>query len=173
MHTPVVLRRALGAVIVLLAAAAFHQALGAGAPAAEAQVYAAAATPPPTPAAYPAPQYVQVGGLPAISASGGMTREAVTQFVTAHPVPPGFVTSGTPKLSRLELLSSAAVTKLLLGEPTGLPDTAMVYFVVEQGSFTVTSPMGKATTYPVGYDVFDATTGNLIMDGGLSATPQG
>jgi hypothetical protein len=72
-------------------------------------------------------------------------------------------------------LTAAQASAVLGGQSVNVPDSTPVCLVTLGGSFTfgVAPPHGEAATPPTysdGFEVFDATTGNLLMDGGL-ATP--
>jgi hypothetical protein len=72
-----------------------------------------------------------------------------------------------PSVVRVAFLTSAQVSALLGGESTGVPDDTLLCYVELQGNFTFPSPQGTTQTFTKGVEVFDAQTGNLLMDGGL------
>jgi len=47
----------------------------------------------------------------------------------------------------------------------GLPDSALVCVVTETGHFIVPGPKGITVTGTIGYRIFDARTGNLLIVG--------
>lgn len=70
----------------------------------------------------------------------------------------------------VQFLPSKEVSARLFGEPTGLPDSTLLCLVITRGTFTFSGPEGTTVTYPIGYEVFDARTGNLLMWGGLPSS---
>jgi hypothetical protein len=152
-----------------------------------------APTLPPLPSApptYPAQTPQPVQGLPAIAPTRpgqipAFETEAVQAWVTRHPMPGAAPTTTAPTVVQVDCsLNAAQASKVLDGQSVNVPDGTPVCLVTLRGSFTfddVPPPHGaKVTppTYTEGFEVFDAMTGNLLMDGGLAApsgspTPQG
>lgn len=118
----------------------------------------------------------QIVGSPAIRP----TRKQIipsfssTDVVTYMSGRPLARTLSSSKLSSaymtVQFLPSKMVSARLLGEPTGLPDSTLLCLVIAHGTFTFSGPEGTMVTYPVGYEVFDARTGNLLMWGGLPSS---
>lgn len=65
------------------------------------------------------------------------------------------------------LLTSSKISVRLNGEETGYPDSALLWFVELHGTFVFFGPQGRTVTAHIGYQVFDPTTGDLIMFGGM------
>jgi hypothetical protein len=110
-------------------------------------------------------------GSPAIKANTtavpGYTLDDVKQFVTAHPIRTSPDGAPPATISRAEFMSSKQVSELLNGTRTGFPDDYMLCYVELAGAFTFSGPMGATRTYQRGFEVFDASTGNRLMVGGL------
>ncbi len=110
-------------------------------------------------------------GVPAITHAGGgpPTSADVKAFVTKHGFPGGkTVSGGAPTVLQITLMSAKQAKALLKGESTDRPDTAMVFYVQLQGPFVLSMPTPpgiKPITVQKGEELFDATTGNLILFG--------
>jgi hypothetical protein len=70
-------------------------------------------------------------------------------------------------VTHAELLTSLAISARLHGEQTGYPNNATLWFVQMHGTFVFPGPGGHTVTSHIGYQVFDPTTGNLVMFGGM------
>lgn len=70
-------------------------------------------------------------------------------------------------VTHAELLTSTEISTRLHGEQTGYPDNAMLWFVDLRRTFTFSGPHNTVVTAHIGYQVFDPTTGNLVMFGGM------
>lgn len=94
----------------------------------------------------------------------------VQQYVSTHPFPIGPVAPGAHlKLVSIQLMTSKEASIQMRGEYIGLPDNALVYYVVVKGPFlenilSVTNPTGPHT-FNLGEEAFDAKTGNLLVSG--------
>lgn len=117
-------------------------------------------------------------GLPAISPRVGafsasqaaFTHDDVIHYVSTHPIPQTRVVSGSLTVNSVSFLMSQQVSDLLKGESTGVADNTLLCLVEFQGNVAfLNGPPG--TTQPLSfshvYEVFDAHTGNLLMQGGL------
>jgi hypothetical protein len=74
--------------------------------------------------------------------------------------------SHTFAVTDAELLTSAQISTRLHGESTGYADNALLWFVEMQGTFVFPGLSGDVQA-KLGYQIFDPTTGNLIMFGSL------
>jgi len=131
------------------------------------------------------PSYTQ--GVPAITpgyAAGTLAPQLaqgvakvsqadVVAYLASHGVP-GLPDAGTAghTVAKAQLLTSQQVAALV-NEPTGVPDGTMLWFVTLKGSFVLSMPpsgdeaQGGSAVISGAYAVYDANTGNNIMDGGL------
>jgi hypothetical protein len=123
-------------------------------------------------------------GIPAIrpSVSGNAPAYSLAdarQYILCHPMFRNFmnvqstVTAGQTcdrqafTIVLLQFASSEEVSRLLNRGLTGLPANTMLCFSELSGQFAFPGPSGKVVTYQVGFEVFHAQTGNLLMVGGL------
>jgi hypothetical protein len=109
--------------------------------------------------------------LPAIPS---FTIDDMAAYVRNHPLPDtlavGGTSAGSPTILRNTFLASGEASTLL-GSLTGRPDGALLGFVELQGSFAFTGAVpAPPIVYPYAFVLFDAQTGNLLMDGGLQRT---
>ena len=111
-------------------------------------------------------------GVPALTHAGGgpPTTADVKAFVTKYGFPGGKTVTGTaPAILQITLMSAKQAKALLKGESTDRPDTAMVFYVQLAGPFVLsgipTPPGVKPITVQRAEELFDATTGNLILYG--------
>jgi hypothetical protein len=65
-------------------------------------------------------------------------------------------------------MTSQAVSVVLQGERTGLPDSTLLCYVELRGNVVFSGPRGVTVAYPRAYEVFDAHTGNLLGWGGMN-----
>lgn len=108
-------------------------------------------------------------GLPTIQTTGNLSTTQVQAFVISHPFPGG-AAQGSVKVTQLRAMT-AGQFDASRHDDLGLPVTEPVIYVQLAGSFHitgVTSPQGSPSTSSATsvYEVFDATTGNL-MEWGL------
>lgn len=112
-------------------------------------------------------------GIPAIPVKQGVnaaltttgaafTANDVTQYLNTHPVPQAVNPQLPPTIAQILFLKSRDVVTLLHGEPTGFPDDTMLCYVELQGQFNYSGP-GQTYIFPKSIEVFDATTGNLVL----------
>lgn len=110
-------------------------------------------------------------GMPAIRATNGISRvqeivtspirsDEVGQFVGSTYLP-YMVHPAFPHVIGVHMMTSAALTQILKGEPTGFPDTKQLWVAEISGDFQYIGS-GKGTSHH-GYEIFDPDTGNLIM----------
>jgi hypothetical protein len=119
------------------------------------------------------PQAEGLTGVPAIavSASATVSPAQITTYIYSHRVARNVAPVEGTKLTDQRYITSGDVRTVLYGESTGLPDSAPVVFVTLSGAFTFAGPHGVSATYPYGFEVFDAETGNLLLAGGLTQAP--
>lgn len=88
-------------------------------------------------------------------------------YVTSHPMWRNLAPWSAPTVEKVEFLTSQEVSAILSDESTDMPSNALLCFVQLKGTFTFGNPSGTTITYHVGFEVFDAHTGNFLMAGGL------
>jgi hypothetical protein len=137
-------------------------------------------TPPPfeTPGPLPAPGTAH--GVPAITPTHNgvpaFTTDDMGAYALKHP-PEGLIgNGGAGSITRDEFLPSEVVGALL-HVPTNQPDGTPLGYVELAGDFTFAGPLrDQPLHFPYRFDAFDATTGNLVLSGGLNQptpkTPQ-
>ena len=131
-------------------------------------------TPPPMPPPFVLPsgsaritQPTALRGVPAIAPRSSVVPSfsAADAQDYARRVPHPFrdPTRGLPTLQSISFLSAATVAKQF-GAATGLPDTALLCVITENGTFKV---RGAPGTHPItgttGIRILDAQTGNLLV----------
>lgn len=92
------------------------------------------------------------------------------QYVSTHPIPQAHVIKGSLKVTGVTMLMSQQVSVLLDGESTGVADNTLLCFVEFRGDvvFMNSAPgAARPLSFSHEYEVFDAHTGNLLMQGGL------
>ena len=110
-------------------------------------------------------------GVPAVIHAGGgpPTNADIRAFVAKYGFSGGkMAKGGVPTILAVTLMPAKQAKALLKGESTDRPDTAMVYYVQLAGPFVLTMPTPpgvKPITVQKGEELFDATTGNLILYG--------
>jgi hypothetical protein len=153
--------------------------LEAGAPGGSSGTVPAQATPiRPEPGTRPHPQGTPARpvGLPAITPRGkgvgpmeaAFTADDVVRFVAVadgRSVSRRINANKAPTVSKVEFITEAELKARTAGEGTGLPDDALLCYVELSGDFTIVSPFGKSVNVDTAIQVFDATTGNLMMSG--------
>jgi hypothetical protein len=107
-------------------------------------------------------------GIPAIiphasSKGSGLAFTAVdvTQYSRSNALPHAR-TEGKVNVVAVHFMTSKAASALLAGEPTGLGDDQLVAIAEVHGTFTFTTPQTQGTAHRA-FEVFDGTTGNLLM----------
>jgi len=136
---------------------------------------AQAAAQQPTPTAHTHVHATAPLGMPAItphsgagtSSSSGPTYSSsdAVAYVTSHGI---FHALSLTKVTvvKVQFVTSKQASDLLQGEYIGLPDNALVCYVVVSGKFVFPSSTTDDTYY-LAVEVFDAHNGNLILNGGL------
>jgi hypothetical protein len=113
----------------------------------------------------------QPAGSPALAphlkGTPSFTLDDVKQFVANHQLLKPANRDGVRKLVSAEFMSSSEVSSRLNGATTGFPDDYTLCVVELQGPFSFAGPAGATAVYPRGVLVFDATTGNLVIAGGM------
>jgi hypothetical protein len=104
---------------------------------------------------------------PHLNGTPSFTLDDVKQFVANHQLLKPANRDVVHKLISAEFMTSSEASSRLNGVTTGFPDAYMLCLVELQGPFTFTGPVGATAVYPRGVLVFDATTGNLVITGGL------
>lgn len=132
--------------------------------------------PVPPPIVAPAPGAT---GLPAVghaaivpAGGAGITDAEVRAYVLSHRVPATLQASDVAILST-SFVTAQEVRARLHSAKLGLPDNAPLCLVVLSGKFVFSGPPGQTPTFPIGIEVFDARTGNLIQSGGMPRAPEG
>jgi hypothetical protein len=105
---------------------------------------------------------IGLGDTTAHVATASITQNDVLRYANQFPMP--LVGRGKAKVTSAELLTSQQISTVLDGETTGFPDDHALWFVQVSGTFVF--PGGKGTSHH-GYEVFDPSTGNLVMFGGM------
>jgi hypothetical protein len=96
------------------------------------------------------------------------TKTDVVAYFSAHNLPMNAGAKNDFQVDSLEFLTSKQASDRLAGEPTGLNDNDRVGFATLTGKFIFSGPPNtKPATFARAYALFDATTGNLLMDGTL------
>lgn len=101
------------------------------------------------------------------SNNGPITQNDVIKYVQTVGMPRMHNPTGSFTVTRAALLTSSAISARLHGEETGYPDSALLWFVEVHGTFVFFGPQGRTVTAHIGYQVFDPTTGDLVMFGGM------
>lgn len=97
-----------------------------------------------------------------------ITRQDVIRYVQLAGMPHTLGPSPTLTVTFAELLTSAEISARLHGASTGYASNALLWFVEMRGTFVFPGPPHSHVVQAhVGYQIFDPTTGNLIMYGGL------
>lgn len=124
-----------------------------------------------------APASQQSLGIPAIvptlnsatTTPPTFTVEDVKRYIASHGFHGGpTVTGNKPQIRVIAFISSKQASTRLHDASIGLPDTAVVCYVELGGPFQVRAslPSGAPPFPPsnIGVDIFDAQTGNLVME---------
>jgi hypothetical protein len=92
------------------------------------------------------------------------TTKARPLFVTMRSEP-----VGTPKITKIWFITSAEASRRMAGESIGIPNDALVCYVEFYGTFRSYAPIPGSKPMEhtgTGAQVFDAHTGNLLVEGG-------
>jgi hypothetical protein len=108
------------------------------------------------------------GIKPHLNAIPAFTSDDLTAYVKNNPLP-GNLAGGTPTITRNQFLTAGDLRNLL-GISLGRPDTALLGYVEMKVGFSIGGPGSNSPppVFPYAYAVFDAQSGNLLMDGGLN-----
>jgi hypothetical protein len=115
-------------------------------------------------------------GLPGVTPSSpgsipAFTPTELDQFVLNNPIPGnmgGSNGNGNGTITQTEFLTGKQISDLLGGEPTEMPDDAPLAYVELSGDFTFPGVANNPNLhFKFAFEVFDAATGALIMEGGL------
>jgi hypothetical protein len=99
-----------------------------------------------------------------------ITDAQVRAYVLSHRVPLTVNATNVAVVST-SFVSSRKVSDLLQTPRMGVPDEEPMCLVVMSGKFVFGGPPGANPTYPVGVEVFDARTGNVLQVGGMLSPP--
>lgn len=107
-----------------------------------------------------------VKGVPAFTAND------VIKYIQKHNMPFNDTPPGSITAINVQFITSKAVNKIIARQGSGIPDNYLLCFVTLTGTFTFPGPpesngRSSSGTYRQAYEVFDATTGNLLMGGAL------
>jgi len=114
--------------------------------------------------------------VPAVTHAGGgpVTVDDVKAFVATHGFAGsdhGTTTNGTmPVILQATVMTAKQASALMKGAWPGRADTTQVIYVELQGPFLIDWPVPsgvKITPVQKGHELFDVTTGDLIMFGGI------
>jgi hypothetical protein len=100
-----------------------------------------------------------------------VTDDQVRSYVMAHGVPRTVLASNVAIVST-RLVSSQQVRTLLHSARLNVSDQEPMWLVILSGKFVFSGPPGQTPTFPIGVEVFDAQTGNLMQYGGLPRAPR-
>lgn len=138
-------------------------------------------TPPAEPPTYPTRPSQRPTGIPAISPTlqqiPAFSKQDVSNYVNTHAMPGNLAPRANVRVLQFLCGPVAPTLTAILGGPitTGLPDDTLVCFVELQGTFIFAGPAVPSADHPqrqqvsftLGFEVFDATTGNLLIEGGI------
>jgi hypothetical protein len=104
------------------------------------------------------------------SAPEPFAQADVAAYFASHNLPMNIGAKGDFQVINLEFITSAQASQRLQGEPTGLDDNDRVGFATLTGKFIFSGPSNtKPAAFASAYALFDAKTGNLLMDGTLES----
>jgi hypothetical protein len=105
-----------------------------------------------------------------LGAADPFTKSDVANYFAVHNLPMNGGAMGDFQVANLEFLTSKQASDRLAGEPTGLGDNDRVGFATLTGKFIFSGPpKAKNAAFSSAYALFDATTGNLLMNGTLES----
>ena len=112
-------------------------------------------------------------GIPAITprndCTPSFTVQDVLDYENTHPFAAMRVEAvGKPTITKVWFITSGVASQQMSGESTGRSDDALVCYVELHGAFrTGSAPGGEPTEHTgIAVQIFDAHTGNLLVDGG-------
>lgn len=132
---------------------------------------AASVNPPLLPQNHPSIHFNDgASAIPAHRENTLLSVEDVQRYVLTHSCPIGPTASGgLPKIVVVQLMTSRNASKVMGGEYVGLPDDALVYYVLLKGpfipEFVITVAGAPAGIVGNMDEVFDAYTGNQLLWG--------
>lgn len=88
-------------------------------------------------------------------------KQDVVKYVSTHPIPRA-ISSGSSTVANVSFMTSGAASKMLRGEPIGLPYNSLVSVVEVHGNYILPNLLTIGTATQV-FEVFDAHTGSLLM----------
>jgi hypothetical protein len=104
------------------------------------------------------------------SAPEPFAKSDVAAWLAAHNLPMNAGAKGDFAVANLEFITAKEASGRLAGEPIGLGDNDRVGFATLTGTFVFSGPPHtKPATFSSAYALFDAKTGNLLMDGTLES----
>jgi len=102
---------------------------------------------------------------------GQITDAQVRRYVQSHRIPQALKATSID-IQSISFLPSKQVSSLLHTAGLDVPAQKLTCLVLMTGTFTFSGPPGETPTFPVGVEVFDARTGNLLQAGGLPDLPK-
>ena len=131
--------------------------------------------PEPVPITAPAPGSTgqPATGMAAIRPEGNalITETQVRSYVSSHPMP-GALQATNATIQSISFITSQQLRSTLHSANLGLSDDEPLCLVVLNGKFVFSGPPGQTPTFPIGVEVFDARSGNMLQHGGLLRPPQ-
>lgn len=108
--------------------------------------------------------------IPAHKDNTLLSVEDVENYILTHPYPIGpTVSGGLPEIVVIQLMTSRNASNVMHGEYVGLPDDALVYYVLLKGPFypthIITITGMNISIADRMEEVFDAYTGNQLVWG--------
>jgi hypothetical protein len=101
------------------------------------------------------------------------TKADVTDFLRTHRLAKSVGDISQLQVESLEFITAREVTARLQGASTGLPDDHRVAFATIRGPVYFTGPRDiKPVAFDTAYALFDAATGNLLMNGTLTKSKE-
>ena len=97
------------------------------------------------------------------------TKDAVIAYVLKNPIGGKIAQEGTPTVEKIELLKNTELSQKLNGTTIGTAQETLVWYVVLNGTYSVSAPGGTPQIFHKAMIVFDAHTGN-ILDTGIGDT---
>ena len=112
-------------------------------------------------------------GSPAITppGNGPITDAQVRSYVLSHRVRHALSATNVA-VSSITFMTSGQVSTVLHSAKLAVPDHQLMCLVIMTGTFVFPGPPGVTPTFPIGVEVFDARTGNLLQSGGLPRPPR-
>jgi hypothetical protein len=103
---------------------------------------------------------------------GAITEAQVRSYVLTHRVPHALSATNVAVRS-ITFMPARQVSAVLHSSKLSVPDEQPMCLVIMTGTFVFPAPRGVARpTFPIGIEVFDARTGNVLQSGGLPRPPR-